>query len=190
MLATPVIRAMAMRTAAAGQLPVLATASARTSLLSRPCASTAATAGALVTQRRSQYMPVTGKRDQEAFLTQFDPMDVLGVETDCNISDIDEAGDRLKGKYGPNGTAPDAKMLDRVVRAYDILKDPDSPFYLRAHSSQTDRQRLQFQLLPKSKRRMIEVQVGFLMCVAFTAAFLLVKMSMQPMRRSLRSATR
>lgn len=147
-------------------------------------------AAAVQEQRRTQYAQMPGKRDQEAFLTQFDPLEVLGLESDCTVEEIDAAFERAKAKYGPKGPAADAKMVDRVFRAHEILKDPDSPYYLKAHSSQTDRQRLQFQLLPKSKRRLIEFQVCILMLLAFGVAVLAIKLCFRPMDRSLRAATR
>jgi hypothetical protein len=159
------------------------------------CSNTVARAGDVVApplavQRRTQYAQNPGKREQEAFLTQFDPLEVLGLEPDCNVEDIDAAFERMKGKYAPNGPSPDAKMVERVFRAHEILKDPDSPYYLKAHSSQTDRQRLQFQLLPKSKRRFIELQVCFLMLIVVGIAVLTVKLILRPMNRSIRAATR
>lgn len=146
--------------------------------------------GPLDVQRRTQYAQMPGKREQEAFLTQFDPMEVLGLEPDCTIEDIDAAFEAAKAKYGANSKCPDAKMVERVFRAHEILKDPDSPYYLKAHSSQTDRQRLQFQLLPKSKRRLIESQVALLMLLVFGVAVLVIKLVLRPMNRSLRAATR
>lgn len=188
MIPSRALRAMAVRSA----LPALVTASTAggTSLCRSPRCAAATFAGPVLTQRRTQYMPVAGKRDQEAFLSQFDPMDVLGVEEGCMVEDIDAAFERLKSKYAANGATPDAKMLERVFQAHEILKDPGSPYYVRAHSSQTDRQRLQFQLLPKNKRRAIEFQVGILLCVLFMALFMLVKLCLAPMKKSLRAATR
>ncbi|KPA79461.1 putative mitochondrial hypothetical protein [Leptomonas pyrrhocoris] len=159
-----------------------------TSNVAVPCS--VAEASPLRVQRRTQYAQNPGKREQEAFLTQFDPLEVLGLEPDCNVEDIDAAFERMKGKYAPNGKSPDAKMVERVFRAHEILKDPDSPYYLKAHSSQTDRQRLQFQLLPKSKRRFIEVQVCILMFIVFAIAVLTIKLVLRPMNRSIRAATR
>lgn len=141
-------------------------------------------------QRRTQYAQVPGKRDQEAFLSQYDPLEVLGLETDCTVEDIDKAFEERTAFYGPNGKMPDPKKVDRVFRAHEILKDPNSPYYSKAHTTQKDRQRLQFQLLPKGKRRLIEFQVGFLMCVLLGIALLVVELCFRPMKRSLRAATR
>ncbi|GET89143.1 hypothetical protein, conserved [Leishmania tarentolae] len=145
---------------------------------------------ALGEQRRTQYAQMPGKRDQEAFLTQFDPLEVLDLPSDSTVEDIDAAFEKAKAKYGPKGKYPDAKMVDRVFQAYEILKDPDSPYYLKAHSSQTDRQRLQFQLLPKSKRRLIEFQVCLLMLIVFGVIVLVMRLVLRPMNRSIRAATR
>lgn len=145
---------------------------------------------ALGEQRRTQYAQMPGKREQEAFLSQFDPLEVLDLPSDSTVEDIDAAFEKAKAKYGPNGKYPDAKMVDRVFQAYEILKDPDSPYYLKAHSSQTDRQRLQFQLLPKSKRRLIEFQVCLLMLIVFGVAVLVMRLVLRPMNRSIRAATR
>ncbi|KAK7200401.1 hypothetical protein NESM_000094200 [Novymonas esmeraldas] len=145
---------------------------------------------ALGEQRRTQYAQMPGKRDQEAFLTQFDPLEVLDLPSDSTVEEIDAAFEAAKAKYAPNGKYPDAKMVERVFRAHEILKDPDSPYYLKAHSSQTDRQRLQFQLLPKGKRRFVEFQVALLMLIVFGVAVLVIKLVLRPMNRSLRAATR
>ncbi|KAG5476920.1 hypothetical protein LSCM1_05253 [Leishmania martiniquensis] len=145
---------------------------------------------ALSEQRRTQYAQMPGKRDQEAFLTQFDPLEVLDLPPDSTVEDIDAAFERAKAKYGPKGACPDPKMVDRVFRAHEILKDPNSPYYLKAHSSQTDRQRLQFQLLPKSKRRLIELQLCVLMLIVFGVAVLVIKLVLRPINRSMRAATR
>lgn len=96
----------------------------------------------------------------------------------------------MKGKYGPNGPCKNPKLLDRVFQAYEILKDPQSPYYARAHVSQSDRQRLQFNLLPKSQRILISIQGFFLAGIALTALVLVVVLSFLPARRSLRAATR
>ncbi|ORC91816.1 uncharacterized protein TM35_000054120 [Trypanosoma theileri] len=145
---------------------------------------------ALTLQRRGQFAQVPGKRDQEAFLSQFDPLDVLALNSDCTVDDIDAAFHRLQSKYAPNGPSPDAKMLDRVCRAHEILKDPGSPYYLRAHTSEVDRQRLQFQMLPKSKRQLIQVQVGMLMVLVAGLTMLVISLMVRPIKRSLRAATR
>ncbi|RNF01628.1 uncharacterized protein Tco025E_08544 [Trypanosoma conorhini] len=144
----------------------------------------------LTAQSRTQFAQVPGKRDQEAFLSQYNPLEVLALEESCTVEEIDEAFKRMSAKYGPNGPCPDAKLLDRVFRAHEILKDPGSPYYLRAHSSDTDRQRLQFQLLPKSKRRLIEVQVGILVLLLVGLAMLVLTLVLRPMKRSIRAATR
>ncbi|EPY42153.1 hypothetical protein AGDE_01770 [Angomonas deanei] len=81
-------------------------------------------------------------------------------------------------------------MVDRVFRAHEILKDPESPYYMKAHSSQVDRQRLQFQLLPKSKRRLIEVQVGILMCVVVGLVVGTILICFQPVKKTKRAALR
>ncbi|EPY33554.1 hypothetical protein STCU_02160 [Strigomonas culicis] len=160
-------------------------AAPRAALVSGP----AVGAAALQCQRRWQYAQ-SGKREHEAFLSQYDPMEVLGIEPDCNVDDIDAAFAAKKALYGPKGRSPDAKMVERVFRAHEILKDPESPYYLKAHSSQTDRQRLQFQLLPKSKRRLIEVQVGILMCIALAIGMMVVAMCFQPVQKAKRAALR
>ncbi|RNF10040.1 hypothetical protein TraAM80_01776 [Trypanosoma rangeli] len=144
----------------------------------------------LTAQSRTQFAQVPGKRDQEAFLSQYNPLEVLALEESCTVEEIDEAFERMSAKYGPNGPCPDAKLLDRVFRAHAILKDPGSPYYLRAHSSDSERQRLQFQLLPKSKRRLIEVQVGILLLLLVGLAMLVLSLVLRPMKRSIRAATR
>ncbi|KAF8298483.1 hypothetical protein TcYC6_0075140 [Trypanosoma cruzi] len=144
----------------------------------------------LFAQSRTQFAQVPGKRDQEAFLSQYNPLEVLDLDESCTVEEIDEAFKRMSAKYGPNGPCPDAQLLDRVFRAHAILKDPGSPFYLRAHSSETDRHRLQFQLLPKSKRRIIEFQVGILVLLLAGLAILVFVLILRPMKRSIRAATR
>ncbi|KAG8345866.1 hypothetical protein TRVL_03311 [Trypanosoma vivax] len=145
---------------------------------------------ALATQSRGQFAQVPGKRDQEAFLAQFDPLDVLGLDESCSVDDIDKAFQRLSAKYAPNGPSPDVKMVDRVFRAHEVLKDPGSPYYLRAHTSEVDRQRLQFQLLPKHHRRMLQVQVAMLMAFLVGLAVLVISLTFRPVKRTLRAATR
>lgn len=145
----------------------------------------------LVQPRRFQFSSAaTANRDQEAFLSQFDPTDVLGIDPDCTIDEIDAAFEKKKAFYAVNGPMPDAKMVNRVFQAHEILKDPNSPYYLKAHTSQTERQRLQFQLLPKNKRRLVELQVAIVMSVLFLGFVLVVKMCFKPMNHSLRAATR
>ncbi|KEG14184.1 hypothetical protein DQ04_00581020 [Trypanosoma grayi] len=144
----------------------------------------------LTTQSRAQFAQVPGKRDQEAFLSQYDPLDVLALDESCTVEEIDAAFKRLSAKYGPNGPCPDPQMVDRVFRAHEILKDPGSPYYLRAHTSEVDRQRLQFQMLPRSKRQLIQLQVGLLMILLVGLAMLVISLMMRPVKRSLRAATR
>ncbi|RHW67451.1 DnaJ domain containing protein [Trypanosoma brucei equiperdum] len=141
-------------------------------------------------QVRTQFAQIPGKRDQEAFLAQFNPLDVLGLNESCTVDDIDEAFKRMSAKYGPNGPTPNAQMVDRVFRAHEVLKDPASPYYLRAHSSDSDRQRLQFQLLPKRQRRLIKGQAGMLVLFLAGIAMLVISMTFRPVKRMLRAATR
>lgn len=144
---------------------------------------------ALCVAARTQYAGGSN-RDQEAFLTQYDPLDVLGLDTDCTVEDIDAAFEKMKAQYAPNGPTPNAKMVDRAFRAHEILKNPDSAYYAKAHTSQTDRQRLQFQLLPKGQRRLVQGQVVVLMSFAFIIFFLTIKVCFSPITKPLRAATR
>nr|CCC94674.1 conserved hypothetical protein [Trypanosoma congolense IL3000] len=144
----------------------------------------------LTTQVRTQFAQVSGKRDHETFLAQYDPLEVLGLEESCTVDDIDEAFKKMSAKYGPNGPSPNVKMVERVFKARDVLKDPGSPYYLRAHSSDSDRHRLQFQLLPSQQRRFIKFQAGILMSVLAIVALLVISFTFRPMKRMLRAATR
>lgn len=135
-------------------------------------------------------MQTPGKRDQEAFLAQYDPLEVLCLSDSCTVSEIDKAHERLAQKYGPGGAFPDEKMAERVRRAHEILKDPASPFYMKAHSSDMDRQRLQFELLPKREKKLLQVHIIFAACLVGGVMLLMINMMLKPMRKGMRAALR
>jgi preprotein translocase subunit Sec63 len=144
----------------------------------------------LVAQKRWQYMQAPGKRDQDAFLSQFDPLDVLCLDESCSVKDIHEAHKRLTAKYGPTGPSPDTKAVEKVRRAHEVLTDPTSSYYARAHTSDTDRQRLQFEMLPKGQRKVFQFHiVGCVILIGIVACITLT-MAMQPYKRVQRAALR
>jgi preprotein translocase subunit Sec63 len=147
-------------------------------------------ATATVTQTRTQYMQSPGKRDQEAFLSQFEPLDVLCLPDTCSAQDVTDAFNRLTLKYGPQGPSPDPKMIERVRRAHEVLTDPSSPYYTRAHAGDNERQRLQFDMLPKNHKKALQLHVVLTMILVAGVAWLVIHMALKPMRNVKRAATR
>lgn len=123
-------------------------------------------------------------------MAQYQPLDVLCLGDSCSASEVHEAHKRLAAKYGPQGATPDPKMLERVNRAHDVLSDPQSPYYTRAHTSDSDRQRLQFEMLPPTNRRAIKIQVGIAGVFVACVFFMVVYMALKPMKNVKRAATR
>lgn len=147
-------------------------------------------ASVVVVQRRTQYMQAPGKRDQEAFLSQYEPLDVLNLDETCSAKEVHAAYNRLVAKYGPQGPSPDPKMVDRVTGAYEVLKDPMSPYYIRAHATDNHRKRLQFDMLPEKQRKAVQFQVVIAAIFVACVGGLIVFMSLQPMKKVRHAATR
>lgn len=147
-------------------------------------------ASLLTSQKRWQYMQAPGKRDQDAFLSQFDPIDVLGLDESCSAQDIHASHKRLAAKYGPTGPSPDAKMFQKITRAHEVLTDPTSSYYARAHTSDSDRQRLQFEMLPKGQKKVFQVHIIGCIIIILIVMVLTINMALQPYKRVHRAAQR
>lgn len=159
-------------------------------VVGKPKCHAAVTTSLIATQKRWQYLQAPGKRDQDAFLSQFDPIDVLGLEESCSAADIHAAHKRLAAKYGPTGPSPDPKMLQKVTRAHEVLADPSSSYYARAHTSDNERQRLQFEMLPKREKKVFQLHIIGCCVVIFIVAVITINMALQPYKRVHRAAQR
>lgn len=141
-------------------------------------------------QRRTLYYYDPAKREQEAFMSTFNPLSVMGLDEEATAKDIEKAYTALQAQHGPKATKPDTKKMERIDRAYEILKDTTSPFYTKAHASDQNRQRLQLEMLPKKQQRIVQIQL-FVLCSIVAFGFLIfLKTAFMPMQKGLRAATR
>ena len=141
-------------------------------------------------QRRTMYYYDPAKREQEAFMSTYNPIAVMELDEEATAKDIEKAYTNLVAKYGPKATKPDTKKMERIERAYEILKDTTSPFYTKAHASDQNRQRLQLEMLPKKQQRMVQIQLFVLCSLVAFGILLFLKTAFMPMQKGLRAATR
>lgn len=130
------------------------------------------------------------KREQEAFMSTYNPISVMGLDEEATAGDIEKAYVSLGEQYGPKAKKPDTKKMERIDRAYEILKDTTSPFYTKAHASDQNRQRLQLEMLPKKQQRVVQVQLFILCTMVAFGLLLFLKTAFMPMQKGLRAATR
>lgn len=100
-----------------------------------------------------------GRRDEEAFLSQYDPLEVLGLhpETDDMIK-VHDAYGKLDQAFGPSSGRPNLARFKNVQKAYDILKDHQSVYYKKARPTQTNRRKLMLQVVPAKQKQLIFAQ--------------------------------
>lgn len=169
-----------------------------------PCTLATATAGApsssampplpgqaaAIVGRRFQEVQ-HGRRDHEAFLSQHDPVEVLGLsEDDVTYDKAKEAYERLLIHYGPKGPQTSAKMHKRVVQAWEIINDPVSPYYTKARIGDDGRRRLQLAVMPAKHRWLLNAQAGMYVVAAVVFFWFIFYLCMQPVQKGIRSATR
>jgi hypothetical protein len=154
----------------------------------------AASAGVLVSSstalavqaRHASMYELAGKREQEGFLVQYDPLQVLGLPTDeDNFENVRKAYAELQEAHKGDRT-----RLDKIHRAYTILSDPASPYYVKSRMQDVNRRKMQIQLLPPQQQKLVKFQ-AFLYTVFVAFGIMTIGYAfLYPVKKMLRAATR
>lgn len=144
----------------------------------------------LAMQHRYQFYTDPAKRDHEAFLATYDPLQVLGLPEDATAREVHEAAERKKAQYAVGAKEHNKQKLETVERAYDLLKDISSPYYTKAGSGDRYRHRLQVDMLPAKNKKMVQFQMLVLCIFVGCGILMILKQILLPMQKSLRAATR
>ena len=148
-------------------------------------ASTAIVAAPSSAMRWGSMFETPGRRDQEAFLYQYDPLQVLGLpQTTDSAAVVTKAYEAAKAEAGPTGKSPNKTRMERVQKAYDIIMDPQSVFYSKAGVSDQSRKALMLDVMPRASGALLRFQAGVgtilltIGCFAFfyTILFPVIKM--------------
>lgn len=149
-----------------------------------------ATAPACVSTRR-RMDNVNGRRDHDAFLSQYDPLEVLLItESDATIEKVKEQYQLLQAKHAPDGPMPHPKQRERVLKAFEILMDSRSSYYSKARPGDDVRQKLLLQLLPPWQRILLKAQTWGMIALTFFFVASVLYHTMYPVKKAIRSATR
>ncbi len=126
------------------------------------------------------------RRDQEAFLSQYNPMEELGLyEGVCDIKQIVKAYEEKKKTF-----KGDKVMIERIERAFNVVTDPKSPYFERLTWQQGYRQRLMIELLPKDQRRAAKGYAYFWGTIGAIAILFFIYSFIHPIKKIWRAATR
>jgi hypothetical protein len=127
-------------------------------------------------------------RNDESFLSQFEPLDVLGLDELAQRADVERRYVQLKSELGPQGARPDPRRLERVEQAFEILRDPKSIYYTRAVSDEEFKHRLAFQFTDSRGKLVMKVRTlsVFLAVIAFVFATL--RLAIHPYTKVRRAA--
>jgi hypothetical protein len=158
----------------------------------------AASAASLLQSRRGFVQMNTGsdstgagdsnssRRDQESFLAQYCPLEVLGLyEGETSMRNIVNAYNAKK-----KAAAGNKYKTTQIERAYSILTDPKSPYFEKASWQQTHRQRLLLELMPDTQRRQAKFYMYGWGSFAIIGVCILAYSMLHPIFRIHRAATR
>jgi hypothetical protein len=141
--------------------------------------------------RFSSVFETPGKRDQEAFLYQYDPLEVLGLPpTTTSKKQVDAAFETLKAAYGEGGKMPNKNKMQRFQSAYDILLDPHSVYYTKATIDQKSRRELMVDVMPFREAFVVKSQAWMIMIVVVLGFFTFVYSTFFPTIKMARAASR
>jgi hypothetical protein len=146
---------------------------------------------AMNTQVRFNSMYETpGKRDQETFLAQYDPLQVLGLPHDCaSMAEVDDAFSKIKEAQA-TGKIQNPKAMKRYEQAHEILHDTTSPYYLKARLQDTNRQYLLMSAMPKNSYYLIIIQMAIYVFVGICGTTGVFYALLLPVSRMNRAASR
>jgi hypothetical protein len=126
------------------------------------------------------------RRDQDSFLSQYCPLEVLGLyEGESNLNNIHAAFAKKKAEAKGN-----KYKTTQLERAYAILTDPRSSYYEKASWQQGHRQKLLVDLLPQQQRRQVKGYMYTWSAVAVLGVLAMVYALLHPIVRIHRAATR
>jgi len=154
--------------------------------LSSASSSTLFVATRSVTQVHSNMETNPSRRDQESFLAQYNPMEVLGLYE--GVSDMNQVMKSYETKKKEH--MGDKVMTERLDRAFNIVTDPKSPYYERLTWQQGYRQKLMVELLPKEQRRVAKFYAYFWGTIGVIGMFAMVYAFIHPVLKIWRAATR
>lgn len=152
----------------------------------------AAGCSALTTARRFNAAAGMGgadaSRENETWLSQYEPLDVLGLNENANRKDIEAAYAKTKETFGPRGILPNVKTVERAEKAMQILGDPNSIYYTRALASEEWKHRLHFQFLDDRSKLLTQWRVAAALCGIFLGFYALVAFAFHPYKKIKRAA--
>lgn len=128
----------------------------------------------------------TSRREQESFLAQYCPLEVLGlVEGENSMKKVVAAYEAKKKEAKGN-----KHKTMQVERAWQVLTDPRSPYYEKAGWQQTHRQQLMIELLPTTQRRQAKAYMYGWGSFAIIGTCIMIYSMIHPVFRIHRAATR
>eukprot|EP00672_Neobodo_designis_P003317 CAMPEP_0174864178 /NCGR_PEP_ID=MMETSP1114-20130205/57861_1 /TAXON_ID=312471 /ORGANISM="Neobodo designis, Strain CCAP 1951/1" /LENGTH=198 /DNA_ID=CAMNT_0016099265 /DNA_START=26 /DNA_END=619 /DNA_ORIENTATION=+ len=183
--------AVALCRSAPGRVAARAPCGVSTSLSAAPSALVITTAQPSTARRHASMFETGGKREQEGFLYQYDPMDVLGLTRDTeHIDEVKAAYEELKAQFGPNGTAPSKSRMQKVQAAYDILMDHESVYYTKQGVHDHHRKTLQLQVMPHGTSSLVQAKAMIMTCLVCIGAFSFFYVILFPVIKMSRAASR
>lgn len=141
--------------------------------------------------RHSSLYETPGKRDEEAFLYQYDPLDVLGLPASTNKKkEVEAAMEMARSLYGPKGSKPNKSKMDRCQAAYDILMDAHSVYYTKANVEQTTRKQLMVDVMPAREAYVVQVRAYIMMMIIIFGVATFIHSMLYPTIKMARAAAR
>jgi hypothetical protein len=144
------------------------------------------------TQMRFASMFETpGRRNEEAFLYQYDPLSVLGLPPNTNdIAVVKDAFERMKAEYGPTSKKASKTKMERIQQAYDILMDYQSVYYTKAAMDDQNRKQMMIQVMPQGTSAWTQFRAVAMTCLVAFGCFTFIYIMLWPIIKMARAASR
>ena len=150
-----------------------------------PCAAPVAA------QRFAAMYETPGRRDEEAFLRQYDPLDVLGLSRNTNnIKEVDSAYAKLRDEFGPKSKKPNPQKWERVEKSYKILKDYQSVYYSKQAFNDQNRRDMMLQIMPQGSSIWTQAKAMMMTAVMIIGFFGFLYVMFYPVIKMARAASR
>ena len=132
-----------------------------------------------------------GRRDEEAFLRQYDPLDVLGLSRNTNnIKEVDSAYAKLRDEFGPKSKKPNPQKWERVEKSYKILKDYQSVYYSKQAFNDQNRRDMMLQIMPQGSSIWTQAKAMMMTAVMIIGFFGFLYVMFYPVIKMARAASR
>jgi preprotein translocase subunit Sec63 len=146
---------------------------------------------ALTAHRLASMFETPGKRDEEAFLYQYDPMEVLGLpKTTNDLAQVKDAFNKVQMDVGPNSKKPNKQRMERAQKAFDMLMDHESVYYRKSTMSDKHRRELMLQVMPRGVGLLAQANVGLFTILVIMGVFSFFYVMCYPMIKISRAASR